>query len=64
MLRNLTSMVLRGEVQSMHLMFTYYAFWMQAKYADGLALETVFVHPSLISQLDAAAEEAIGGNTW
>jgi hypothetical protein len=36
----------------------------QAKYVDGIALETVFVHSSIVSQLDAAAEEAIATNTW
>jgi hypothetical protein len=39
-------------------------FYEQAKYVDGIALETVFVHSSIVSQLDAAAEEAIATNTW
>jgi hypothetical protein len=38
--------------------------YLQAKYVDGIALETVFVHSSIVSQLDAAAEEAIATNTW
>lgn len=38
--------------------------YLQAKYVDGIPLETVFVHSSIVSQLDAAAEEAIATNTW
>ncbi|XP_024383367.1 E3 UFM1-protein ligase 1 homolog isoform X2 [Physcomitrium patens] len=38
--------------------------YLQEMYKDGVALEDVFVHSSLISQLDAAAEEAIAGKSW
>lgn len=38
--------------------------YLQEMYKDGVALDSVFVHPSTISQLDAVAEEAIAGNTW
>lgn len=38
--------------------------YLQEMYKDGVALDTVFVHPSTISQLDAVAEEAIAGNSW
>lgn len=37
---------------------------MQEKYPEGIALETVFVHTSLVSVLDAAAEEALNGGGW
>eukprot|EP00850_Spirogloea_muscicola_P011329 SM000070S21295 [mRNA] locus=s70:98473:103870:+ [translate_table: standard] len=37
---------------------------LQARYSDGVALDTVFVHPSIISQLDAAIEEAVIQSTW
>eukprot|EP00850_Spirogloea_muscicola_P017439 SM000150S01698 [mRNA] locus=s150:5550:10970:- [translate_table: standard] len=37
---------------------------LQATYSDGVALDTVFVHPSIISQLDAAIEEAVIQSTW
>lgn len=36
----------------------------QDKYRDGIALDSVFVHPSIVNQLDAVAEEAIAGNSW
>ncbi|KAG0582022.1 hypothetical protein KC19_3G027100 [Ceratodon purpureus] len=38
--------------------------YLQEMYKDGVALDTIFIHPSTISQLDAVAEEAIAGNTW
>eukprot|EP00850_Spirogloea_muscicola_P000074 SM000001S04476 [mRNA] locus=s1:439796:445141:+ [translate_table: standard] len=37
---------------------------LQATYSDGVALDTVFVHPSIISQLDAAIEEVVIQSTW
>lgn len=37
---------------------------MQGKYADDIALDTVFVHSSLISMVDAAVEEAVDGGGW
>ncbi|KAJ7553268.1 hypothetical protein O6H91_06G090400 [Diphasiastrum complanatum] len=36
----------------------------QAKYPESIALETVFVHQSYISLMDAAAEEAIDAGGW
>ncbi|GBG79287.1 hypothetical protein CBR_g29437 [Chara braunii] len=38
--------------------------FMQAKYPDGVALSTAYVHASVVSQLDAAADEAIQGKSW
>ncbi|GAQ86755.1 E3 UFM1-protein ligase 1 homolog [Klebsormidium nitens] len=38
--------------------------YLQDKYAEGIPLETVFVHPSLVGQLDAAVEEAVANGTW
>jgi hypothetical protein len=38
--------------------------YLEGKYPDGIALETVFVHPSLVNQLDAAVEEALANGTW
>ncbi|KAL3684082.1 hypothetical protein R1sor_002104 [Riccia sorocarpa] len=38
--------------------------YLQEKYPEGIALETVFIHPSLTSVLDAATEEAISGGGW
>ncbi|KAH7281567.1 hypothetical protein KP509_36G053900 [Ceratopteris richardii] len=38
--------------------------FLQGKYVDGIALETLFVHPSFISMVDAAVEEAVEGGGW
>ncbi|KAI5082067.1 hypothetical protein GOP47_0001810 [Adiantum capillus-veneris] len=38
--------------------------FLQGKYPDGIALETVFMHSSFISMVDAAVEEAIDGGGW
>ncbi|KAG6541195.1 hypothetical protein Mapa_017429 [Marchantia paleacea] len=38
--------------------------YLQDKYPEGIALETVFIHPSITSVLDAASEEAIVGGGW
>ncbi|GBG67649.1 hypothetical protein CBR_g777 [Chara braunii] len=38
--------------------------FMQAKYPDGVGLSTAYVHASVVSQLDAAADEAIQGKSW
>ncbi|KAJ7553269.1 hypothetical protein O6H91_06G090400 [Diphasiastrum complanatum] len=38
--------------------------FLQAKYPESIALETVFVHQSYISLMDAAAEEAIDAGGW
>eukprot|EP01018_Ginkgo_biloba_P020703 Gb_30282 [translate_table: standard] len=38
--------------------------YLQSKYTGGISLETVFVHPSMISMLDAATEDAIEHGGW
>lgn len=38
--------------------------FLQAKYADGIALDTVFVHSSFISMVDTAVDEAVDGGGW
>ncbi|OVA03560.1 E3 UFM1-protein ligase 1 [Macleaya cordata] len=38
--------------------------YLQSRYPEGIALDTVFVHPSMIEMLDAAAEDAIEHNSW
>lgn len=38
--------------------------FLQEKYSDGIALDTVFIHSSFIHMLDASAEEAIDGGGW
>ncbi|XP_057832209.2 E3 UFM1-protein ligase 1 homolog isoform X2 [Cryptomeria japonica] len=38
--------------------------YLQSKYPEGIPLETVFVHPSMIGMLDAAAEDAIDNGGW
>ncbi|MCO5567536.1 hypothetical protein L7F22_021230 [Adiantum nelumboides] len=38
--------------------------FLQGKYPDGIALETLFMHSSFISMVDAAVEEAIDGGGW
>ena len=37
---------------------------LQATFPDGLALETAFVSPSVVHQLDAAAEDAVTSSSW
>lgn len=38
--------------------------FLQGKYTDGIALETVFIYSSLINMVDAAIEEAVDGGEW
>ncbi|XP_010253371.1 PREDICTED: E3 UFM1-protein ligase 1 homolog [Nelumbo nucifera] len=38
--------------------------YLQSRYPEGILLDTVFVHPSMIEMLDAAAEDAIEHAGW
>ncbi|KAI8523903.1 hypothetical protein RHMOL_Rhmol13G0107900 [Rhododendron molle] len=38
--------------------------YLQSRYPEGIPLESIFVHPSTIEMLDAAAEDAIERNSW
>ncbi|KAI3913799.1 hypothetical protein MKW92_024195 [Papaver armeniacum] len=38
--------------------------YLQSRYPEGIALDTVFVHPSMIEMLDSAAEDAIEQKSW
>lgn len=38
--------------------------YLQSKYTEGISLETVFVHPSMVGMLDASAEDAIEHGGW
>ncbi|KAL6967433.1 hypothetical protein U1Q18_033242 [Sarracenia purpurea var. burkii] len=38
--------------------------YLQSRYPEGIPLGTMFVHPSMIEMLDAAAEDAIERNSW
>lgn len=38
--------------------------FLQGKYGDGIALDTVFIHSSVMNMLDAAAEEIIDAGGW
>ncbi|XAR59030.1 hypothetical protein NMG60_11014646 [Bertholletia excelsa] len=38
--------------------------FLQSRFPDGIALVTMFVHPSMIEMLDAAAEDAIERGSW
>ncbi|KAF5189340.1 E3 ufm1-protein ligase 1-like protein [Thalictrum thalictroides] len=38
--------------------------YLQSRYPEGIPLDTVFVHPSMIEMLDSAAEDAIEQNSW
>ena len=38
--------------------------YLQANFPDGIALETAFVGPELVQQLDAAVEEALSAEQW
>lgn len=38
--------------------------YLEATFPDGIALDTVFVGPELLHQLDASAEEAIATASW
>ena len=37
---------------------------LQATFPDGIALETAFVSPAVVHQLDAAAEDAVASSSW
>lgn len=37
---------------------------LQANFPDGIPLDTAFVGPELVQQLDAAVEEAISAEQW
>ena len=37
---------------------------LQGKYANGIALDSVFIHSSLINMVDAAVDEAVDGGGW
>ncbi|KAG0452955.1 hypothetical protein HPP92_025619 [Vanilla planifolia] len=38
--------------------------YLQARYPDGIALENIFVHPSIVKMLDVAIEDAIDHENW
>ncbi|KAJ4969881.1 hypothetical protein NE237_002980 [Protea cynaroides] len=38
--------------------------YLQSRYPEGILLDTVFVHPSMIEMLDAATEDAIEHASW
>ncbi|KAM3400017.1 hypothetical protein ACQJBY_005105 [Aegilops geniculata] len=38
--------------------------YLEARYPDGIALEAVFVHPSVVDMLDAAVGDAIENGQW
>ncbi|XP_031488290.1 E3 UFM1-protein ligase 1 homolog [Nymphaea colorata] len=38
--------------------------YLQSRYPEGIPLETVFVHPSMVEMLDAAVEDAIEHASW
>ncbi|KAK9280318.1 hypothetical protein L1049_014006 [Liquidambar formosana] len=38
--------------------------YLQSRYPEGMPLVTIFVHPSMIEMLDAAAEDAIENGSW
>ncbi|KAM7496638.1 hypothetical protein LguiA_021052 [Lonicera macranthoides] len=38
--------------------------FLQSRYPEGIPLVTIFVHPSMIEMLDAAAEDAIERGSW
>ncbi|XP_043719351.1 E3 UFM1-protein ligase 1 homolog isoform X2 [Telopea speciosissima] len=38
--------------------------YLQSRYPEGILLDTVFVHPSMIEMLDAATEDAIEHSSW
>lgn len=38
--------------------------YLHQKYTEGIALETAFVHPSLVDQIEAVSEEAVTGSSW
>lgn len=38
--------------------------YLQSRYPEGIPLDTVFVHPSMIEMLDAAIEDAIEQGSW
>ena len=38
--------------------------FMQSRYPDGIQLDNVFVHPSMVEMLDAAVQDAIEHGNW
>nr|XP_010937739.1 E3 UFM1-protein ligase 1 homolog isoform X1 [Elaeis guineensis] len=38
--------------------------YLQSRYPEGIALDAVFVHPSLVEMLDAAIEDAVEHGNW
>ncbi|KAL5716891.1 hypothetical protein ACHQM5_009999 [Ranunculus cassubicifolius] len=38
--------------------------YLQSRYPEGIPLDTVFVHPSMIEMLDASVEDAMEQNSW
>ncbi|KAM0911298.1 hypothetical protein ACQ4PT_013564 [Festuca glaucescens] len=38
--------------------------YLEARYPDGIALEAIFVHPSVVNMLDAAVGDAIENGQW
>ncbi|GAA0147500.1 ubiquitin-protein ligase [Lithospermum erythrorhizon] len=38
--------------------------FLQSRYAEGIPLDTVFAHPSIVEMLDAAMEDAIERESW
>lgn len=38
--------------------------YLEATFPEGVPLETAFVGPSLLAQLEAAAEEALSAGSW
>ncbi|XP_057480283.1 E3 UFM1-protein ligase 1 homolog [Actinidia eriantha] len=38
--------------------------YLQSRYPEGIPLDTIFVHPSMVEMLDAAADDAIERSSW
>ncbi|GFZ17968.1 hypothetical protein Acr_26g0012370 [Actinidia rufa] len=38
--------------------------YLQSRYPEGIPLDTIFVHPSMVEMLDAAADDAIERSNW
>jgi hypothetical protein len=45
------------------ILFNYFIF-LQARYPDGISLDAVFVHPSVVDMLDTAVGDAIENGHW
>lgn len=49
---------------ALHVVYIDYLINLQARYPDGIALDAVFVHPSVVDMLDAAVGDAIENGHW